>query len=133
MSFQNSNVNSNDNSNVNSNVNSNLEVNIDNIKNTIYNLLSRYHNPNLVDIKQTPNENTIYHLYNDGEITTQKGSYAYGDRNERTYYDKLYNKNSIDINKFLLFRNDNINNKYGYIIATKKNCIEIRNLMLELN
>ena len=36
----------------------------------------------IIKLDQTPNENKIFHLYGDGEITFQKGSYAYGQRSE---------------------------------------------------
>jgi hypothetical protein len=36
----------------------------------------------LVDPEDSPNSNWIYHLYDDGEITHQKGGHAYGMRTE---------------------------------------------------
>lgn len=39
----------------------------------IENLLSKYHNPNLVDKKKSPNDNTQILLFSDGSIIETKG------------------------------------------------------------
>jgi hypothetical protein len=40
------------------------------------------HNPDLVIKDASPNGNRIYHIYSDGEITNQKGGWAYLRRSE---------------------------------------------------
>ena len=42
------------------------------------------HNPDLVKPDEAPNANRITHIYEDGEITNQKGGSAYGQRSETT-------------------------------------------------
>lgn len=59
----------------------------------------------IIRLDQAPNENTIYHLYGDGEITFQKGSYAYGQRNEFT-----------DAYRFL-----HVSNKFTFPCSSGKN------------
>ncbi len=39
-------------------------------------LIKSRNNPKLVDTELSPLENTIYHVYSDGEITEQKGSWG---------------------------------------------------------
>ena len=43
-----------------------------------------YDYPDLIKIDMAPNENIIFHLYKDGALTSQKGSWAYGSRSEFT-------------------------------------------------
>jgi hypothetical protein len=44
----------------------------------------------LIRHDQAPNQNIIYHLYADGEITSQKGSTAYGNRGEFTEISRVF-------------------------------------------
>jgi hypothetical protein len=72
----------------------------------------------LIKIDKAPNSNLIYHFYNDGEITSQKGGIAYKLRSEFTYKPPL-----IDIFKNINFKlpiilKDNI----SYAILTEKEC-----------
>ena len=99
------------------------------IEKKIYELIDKYHNPALVIPDASPNADKIFHLYNNGEITFQKGGYAYGERNEFTYESSIYNIKLLDITKFPQITN---NQKSFYIIATEKHCCEIRNEMLKL-
>ncbi len=46
----------------------------------------------LVQPNEAPNGNTIYHLYSDGEITFQKGGFAYKQRSEFTSKPPVMNK-----------------------------------------
>jgi len=48
------------------------------------------HNLKLVDTSKSPNENTIYILWGDLEITDEKGSWAFGQRSVRTCYPPHY-------------------------------------------
>lgn len=45
----------------------------------------------LIKYDKAPNYNIIYHFYNDGEITTQKGGIAYKRRSEFMYKPALIN------------------------------------------
>jgi hypothetical protein len=47
-------------------------------------LIEEYHNPKLVRPEESPNENIIYHIYDSGNITYQKGGWAYLRRSEFT-------------------------------------------------
>lgn len=87
--------------------------------------------------KQLCKEPIVYHIYNDGTITRQKGGEIYGWRTEFTEfdprtkdqfvtfdaYDFCFNKNVFPLQKF---------NKYGYAITTLDDAIRLRELMLEL-
>ena len=71
----------------------------------IYDTVAHCHNPKLIHPEESPNSNTIYHIYNDGEITEQKGGWAYQNRTMRTVKCSLYR--SFDITKFPLRAGDN--------------------------
>lgn len=101
----------------------------------IYNLINEKHNPNLVEsdiigtinyVNNTcPNSNTIYHLYNDGEITYQKGAWAYLQRSEFQKFESI--NYEFDYNRFP----KKSRNNQGYCIVTLENALIIRNLMIE--
>ena len=93
----------------------------------IYDLIVKYHDPTLIKPLESPNGNLIYHLYNDGEITQQKGGYAYKARSEFTLESPIFIKNSLDPNYFPIKIND-----IGYAIMTYENALIIRNLMMAL-
>jgi hypothetical protein len=96
---------------------------LDEIRKTI----SKLHNENLIDTSIAPNGNYIFHLYNDGEITEQKGSWAYGSRTERTLVDKIHNLN-LDYKMFP--KNKNVGNTiYGFLICNYNDAITIRKMM----
>jgi len=50
----------------------------------IHDFIAKAHNPSLVIPTESPNGNIIYHIYSDGEITFQKGGWAYLQRSEFT-------------------------------------------------
>jgi hypothetical protein len=91
--------------------------------NNINENIAKYHNPNLVQKDQSPNENTIYHLYNDGSITSQKGGWAYLQRHEITIEYAVNSKYEFD---FPLS-----NSYYKYAIMDFDNAKHIRNLIIE--
>ena len=95
-----------------------------NIKKLIQETINFSHNKKLIDENIAPNANIIYHLYQDGEITSQKGSWAYGRRSEFTLYYPINGYKNIF--SFPLSRG-----KFGYIIVTEKNALFIRKMMLE--
>ena len=80
----------------------------------------------LIDPKESPNGNLIYHLYSNGEITCQKGGWAYLQRSEFT---SKHSINGIEILNFH-FVNDNFSD--SYVILTKEECIQYRDKMEEL-
>jgi hypothetical protein len=91
-------------------------------------LITKYHNPSLVNRKESPNGNRIYHIYDDGKITNQKGSYAYLQRNEFVNFYSIPNIN-INLKLLLNFPIQNHDNEY-YAIVDEKHAIEIRKLMV---
>lgn len=52
------------------------------IEKSLQDMITAYHNPDLVQPNASPNGNRIYHIYSDGEITHQKGGFAYLMRSE---------------------------------------------------
>ena len=81
------------------------------------------HNPNLVIKDSSPNENLIYHIYNDGEITIQKGGWAYHHRSE--FSDKP------PIGKYKHNLKFPIKSRgHSYAIVTKNDAYLIRDMMI---
>ena len=109
----------------------------------IYKLINEYHNPDLVKPTDAPNSNIITHIYSDGEITEQKGGFAYLQRNERTIEPPVTKCNNIkkiicnidiniDICRFPKIKVNGNRSKFGYAIVLERNAYEIRNEMLKL-
>ncbi len=73
-------------------------------------------NLKLIDTNMSPLENTIYHIYSDGEITEQKGSWAYGQRNERTWTYPVFE--NIYVKDLFPFEINNSFGTFGYAIVT---------------
>jgi hypothetical protein len=75
---------------------------------------------------ESPNGNTMYHLYDDGEITYEKGGWAYGKRSVFQF--------SMPINKikfeFPKTHVDNVNE--SYVMLTENECNEFRNKMISM-
>lgn len=104
----------------------------------IYSLVNKYHNSLLVKQNDSPNSNIITHIYSDGEITEQKGGFAYLQRNERTIKRSISNIDNgnlniinLDITKFPKIK-VNGSHKFGYAIVLDEHANEIRNEMLKL-
>lgn len=93
-------------------------------KNTVQDLITLYHNPGLVKPGDSPNGNWIYHIYSNGEITHQKGGFAYLMRTEFVEKTPVYMSSNKNI-KFPI----NISN-YSYAIVTKEHANEIRDAMV---
>jgi hypothetical protein len=89
-----------------------------NIKCAIQNFINAYHNPELVNFDISPNENTIYKLYNDFSITSEKGGWAYGQRSQFLVYPPLRIGKDIGFN----FPLEN------YAILELENCIKLREM-----
>ena len=107
----------------------------------IYRLIIEYHNPELVKPNDSPNSNIITHIYSDGEITEQKGGFAYLKRSERTTKCPISNIDNgnlkkinlkFDITKFPKIKDNGSRSKFGYAIVLEKHANEIRNEMLKL-
>jgi len=74
--------------------------------------------------KQSPNENVIYHLYNDGEITHQKGSWAYLKRSEfpNNVKDEIIITAKKLRNQFVFPKKIEKDVGLSYAILTKEEC-----------
>lgn len=86
-------------------------------------LIDKYHNQKLIIITESPNANTIYHIYSDGSITYTKGGYAYGMRSE--FEEKPSITSLKDISEFFPIKGSYLR----YAIATLDHCLEIRNYL----
>jgi len=93
---------------------------------TIQEMINSMHNPGLVKLKESPNENRIYHIYSDGEITNQKGGWAYLQRNEflSQYPISDYKKKYVFPLKI---------STHSYAIVTLEDALELRNAMIQDN
>ena len=85
--------------------------------------INKYHNPSLIQYKEAPNFNIIYHLYNDGSITQQKGGFAYLNRSE---FDVEL---PITVRPIDLFDFPKGKGAFRYAIMTKEDAVKIRNMM----
>lgn len=81
----------------------------------------------LVHPTKQPNENIVYHLYSTGEISFQKGGYAYMARSEFMTEGKLSNYQKLS----LVFPNQAVDGT-TYVILTKEECKNFRFQMIEL-
>lgn len=95
-----------------------------NIKKLIQETINFSHNKNLIDENMAPNANIIYHIYQDGEITSQKGSWAYDRRSEFTIHYPIHGYT----NNFIFPLN---RGKFGYAIVTEENAVLIRKMMIK--
>ena len=105
----------------------------------IYEMLEKYHNDDLFIPNEAPNGNTIYHLYSDGQITYQKGGFAYLQRSEFDLKDCIYKTLNLDVDKFKQKREVKYNsygreitNTFGYVIVTPEHAFLIRSEMEKL-
>lgn len=84
-------------------------------------------NLKLIDTNMAPLENTVYHIYSDGEITEQKGSWAYGQRNERTLtcpqFPNIYHKDLFP------YERKSDYGTFGYAIVTLNGADKIIEMM----
>jgi hypothetical protein len=91
---------------------------------SIADFIKNAHNPNLVIPEESPNGNWIYHIYSDGEVTSQKGGWAYLQRSEfNENYSRCKNKYN---NLFPMNRNE-----FTYAIVTRENALQIQKMLLE--
>ena len=92
---------------------------------TVQEMINSMHNPGLVKPNESPNENRIYHIYSDGEITNQKGGWAYGQRSEFVDRCPTGYKQKYD------FPLKSSTNSYSYAIVTFEDAIKIRTVMIQ--
>lgn len=83
----------------------------------------------LVHPTESPNGNNIYHLYSDGEITFQKGGWAYLQRSEFTHWNNYANSNCKKLN-LTLPETDAKGRTYA--VLTPDECTQFRSRMIEL-
>jgi hypothetical protein len=81
----------------------------------------------LVNPNDPPNGNHIYHLYSTGEISFQKGGWAYLQRNECVLEGRLSNYQKLG----LKLPKESIDG-CTYAILTKEECTTFREQMIEL-
>jgi hypothetical protein len=76
----------------------------------------------LIHPEESPNANIIYHLYNDGEITSQKGGWAYLQRSVFTSASPVIYDDAIK--RYFTF---------NYVVLPYEECKEFRERMNCLN
>jgi len=83
------------------------------------------HNPELLKRDEQPNANIIYHIFSDGEITEEKGGWAFGNRSMRTVKDNIVPNNYVPL--FPIRRG--YNDSYGCAMVTLEDAFIIRELL----
>lgn len=79
----------------------------------------------LLNASEAPNGNRIYHLYDDGEITHQKGGWAYMQRSEFSLkYPLFYGKSPY------IFPKKGYDHTYA--VLTETECLQMREEMSKL-
>jgi hypothetical protein len=73
----------------------------------------------LVHPDESPNANTIYHLYNDGEITSEKGGWAYGQR-------------SVFTSAYPVKNSDRLHFTFRYVVLPYEECLAFRKRMEQI-
>lgn len=81
----------------------------------------------LVNPKESPNGNIIYHLYSDGEITFQKGGWAYLQRSEFSLESTICGHKELQMS----FSNEADRGR-SYVILIEEECKYFRDKMIEL-
>jgi mRNA deadenylase 3'-5' endonuclease subunit Ccr4 len=92
---------------------------------TIQEMINSMHNPCLINPTESPNGNQIYHLYSNGEITNQKGGWAYLQRSEFTIKCSIPGYTGICDYIFPIQ-----GGVFSYAIVTLTDAIKIRNEMI---
>ena len=106
------------------------ETSVDVTERYIIDIGRQCHNPNLVKKDESPNGNTIYHIYNDGEITYQKGGWAYLQRSVFTDIGPC--GLTIPPQNFPYCKREGSYCHYGFAMVTREDAYKIRDLMLQL-
>lgn len=97
---------------------------------TIKTYIDTVHNLNLVNSDESPNGNTIYHVYCDGEITYQKGGWAYLQRSEFSYSRISLKKNYYNLFPIKVKVNGN---GISYAVVTQEDARKIQNMLKEID
>lgn len=77
---------------------------------------------------EAPNTNTIYKVWNDGEITNEKGGHAFGERSKRSSAQPLVSGVDSVLPTFPL----NGNGIHSYAILTMDECSAVRGMLKKL-
>jgi hypothetical protein len=101
-----------------------MESNKENKNMIVDDMILMYHNPKLVKPDESPNGNRVYHIYSDGEITNQKGGFAYLRRSEFTDKSSIHGLTTLFM--FPIQRGDS-----SYAIVTEKDAKNIRQEMVK--
>lgn len=91
---------------------------------TIQEMIDIMHNPDLVKPTESPNGNWIYHIYSDGEITNQKGGWAYLKRSVFVYASPILGYKC----KYVFPLKSSTN---SYAIVTLEDALKIRAAMIQ--
>jgi hypothetical protein len=78
----------------------------------------------LIDKSKSPNANLIYHLYSNGEITFQKGGWAYLERSEFNAMPKIEGYEILNLTFPMV-----ASNGLTYAILTEQDCYYYREEM----
>jgi hypothetical protein len=105
----------------------------------IYKMLAEVNDYSLIKPNENPDKNTIYHLYNDGRITSQFGGWAYLMRKENELKSYICKNLYLDIEKFMNIYTTGHNNfwrknckTYGYVVVTYEDALILRSEMEKL-
>jgi hypothetical protein len=94
-------------------------------KKILLSLIEKYHDPTLVKPEESPNGNIITMIWNDGEITTTKGGWAFLQRSQFSQIGPISKRVSVDM--------PSVSGKFTYaIVEDTTKAKEIRKLMSEL-
>ena len=111
----------------------------DETRNEIYNILNQYNDDTLIKPDANPGDNTIFHLYHDGSITSQYGGWAYLQRKEKDIKPYISKNLHLDIEKFThkhfienIIYGRSVSKRFGYVIVTYENALLIRDEMEKL-
>lgn len=85
----------------------------------------------LVIPTESPNGNGIHHLYSTGEVTWQKGGWAYLQRSEFTLDDIIPGYEKLELKFVNIIKSDDESEK-SYVILTKDECLKFREKMKNL-
>ena len=78
---------------------------------------------------ESPNSNSMFHLYNDGGITYEKGGWAYG---KCSVFQFSMPINKINKLKFEFLKTHGHNVNKSYVILTENECNEFRDKMISM-
>lgn len=109
------------------------------LKCEINQLIKEAHDPKLVKPDEAPNSNRIYHLYNTGMITSQKGGDAYLQRTNFIEHLPIVENYICIFGSMMMITNEDelrfptksSEDGINYAIVTLENAIKIRNKMID--